>query len=76
MLKYIPLLKDLADFVQATAVFLGVVVGGLWTYLLFVRKRLAYPRVNLELKVYDSILTESTRLVHVVISIKKPATCC
>jgi hypothetical protein len=69
ILKYMPLLKDLADLVQAAAVFLGVVVGGLWTYLHFIRKRVPYPRAKLDLQVYDSILTESSRLVHAVILI-------
>ena len=70
MLKYVSFLKDMAQIVQAVGVFLGIIVGGLWTYLLFVRKRLTYPHVNLELSVYDTILTGNRRLVHVIISIK------
>jgi hypothetical protein len=64
-------LKDLAELIQAAAVALGVLVGGVWTYLLFVRKRLAYPRANLQLYVsHVPIIAERSRLVHVALSVR------
>ncbi len=64
--------KDLAQLVQAGVVSSGILVGGIWTYLLFVHKRLAYPRANLELSISQlPIVRDKSRLVHIAaVSIK------
>lgn len=47
----------------------GIVLGGLWTYRLFVRQRLRYPRVNTSLSVTDVFLDDGKRLVHAEIKV-------
>jgi hypothetical protein len=69
MLKDMSFFVNVAQVIQAIAISLGIVVGGFWTYRLFICKRLAYPRANLELAVHEALLTEGGRLVHVVVSI-------
>ena len=62
--------KDVFDIVQAITTSVGIVIGGIWTYLLFVRQRLAFPKVNIDILVDDEILCEGTRLVHVEIRLE------
>lgn len=69
MLKDMSFFVNVAELIQAIVISLGIVIGGFWTYVLFIRKRLAYPRANLELGVSDAILTKGARLVHAVVSI-------
>lgn len=40
-------LRHLAETLQAVLTSAAIVVGGLWSYLLFVRKRQKYPRASL-----------------------------
>lgn len=63
-------LSDLFGLIQACAVSLGIAVGGVWTYRLFVRNRLAYPRAHLGLAiVHVPIRKGEARLIHVTLSI-------
>ena len=62
--------KDIFDVFEAIATSLGIFVAGLWTYQLFIRKRIGYPKINIDLLVNDIILPEDARLVHAEIKIK------
>lgn len=39
--------RDIADFVEAVLTSLALLLGGAWSYALFVKKRQKYPRANL-----------------------------
>jgi flagellar biogenesis protein FliO len=41
-------IKDIADVIQALFTSLAFIIGGAWTYLLFVRKRQRFPRAKIE----------------------------
>lgn len=41
-------LKDITDTIQAILTSAAIAVGGIWSYLLFVRTRQKYPRANLK----------------------------
>jgi len=56
--------KDLSEIVQAFTASLGIIVAGVWTYLLFVRQRLVFPKLEIDLAVQDAILPEGARFVH------------
>ena len=62
-------IKDIAQTISATATTVGIVVGGIWSYLLFVRERLRYPKATLQLQIDHAPVTAAQRLVHVGISI-------
>jgi len=42
--------KDLTSIIQASLTSIGIVVGAIWTYLIFVRERLSFPKVNIDLR--------------------------
>jgi hypothetical protein len=62
--------KDLADAASGIAAAIGVVVGGFWTYLLFVKNREKYPRASVSHEVTNFILSPGTRVIHVAIKVK------
>ncbi len=67
---------------ESVAKILAIVVGGVWTYSLFVRNRLRYPKAELELVVQHFPLGSGKRLLHCAIKITncgdvllRPSTC-
>jgi hypothetical protein len=61
--------KNLSSIIQALTTTTAIVIGGVWTYLLFVRQRLNFPKVNIKLRTEDKLIPGSYRLVHVKVSI-------
>ncbi len=41
--------------IQAIILSIGTIVAGIWTYLLFVRQRLHYPKVNINIDINERI---------------------
>ena len=44
---------ELAQAIQALATVAALIIGGIWTYQLFVLQRLAYPHLKIEHSVSD-----------------------
>jgi hypothetical protein len=61
--------KDISDIIQKLVTSIGIIVGGRWTYFLFVRQRLGLPKLKMDLLVNEVLLPESTKLVHVELKI-------
>lgn len=61
--------KNFSSVIQAIITTIAIIIGGIWTYLLFVRQRLNFPKVNIELIIQDKLISDSHRLVHVEASI-------
>jgi hypothetical protein len=61
--------KDIAEMIQAIVTSLAIIVGGIWTYLLFVRRRQKYPRAILHHDVAARFLGDGLLLVHVAATI-------
>lgn len=40
-------IKDFASVVQSLGIYIGLIVGGYWTYRVFIQNRQKYPRANL-----------------------------
>lgn len=62
--------KDAFDSLQSIATVAGIVVAGIWTYMLFVRKREKYPRADLKHRIEFWDISERERLVRVVLVVK------
>jgi hypothetical protein len=63
-------IKDTVSIVQGIITIVGIIVAGIWTYLLFIRQRISYPRLNVELVLQNAPLPEKTRLIHVQVNLK------
>jgi hypothetical protein len=62
--------KDIADIVASVVTTAAVLAGGLWTYLLFVRQRLRFPRLVIAMNVQEELLSDRCRLVHVAVALQ------
>lgn len=66
--------KDLFSIIQTALTSVGIVVGGFWTYCLFVRQRLSFPKVDIKLFIQDKIIFEGTRFIHAEIKLSNLGT--
>lgn len=63
-------IKDVADIVQAFITALALIVGGAWTYLLFVSKRQRFPRAKIEHQVAQRAVSAGAifLIIEIIIS--------
>lgn len=61
---------DILSLVGAIAVSLGVIAGGVWTYVIYRRERRKFPKANLSHKVRAVQLTDDKVCVHTSVTIK------
>jgi hypothetical protein len=69
-LMTIEVAREIAAIVASGVTAVAVVVAGLWTYWLFVRQRLRFPRVEITVSVQDEPLSQSQRLVQVTVALR------
>jgi len=62
--------KDLSEIIQAVITSLGIILAGIWTWLLFVRQRLAFPKLDVDLVITDAIVLDGARFIHAQLSLK------
>ncbi len=55
---------------ETAATVIAIIVGGIWSYLLFVRQRLRYPAANIAHEISTIGITEKHILVNVAASIE------
>jgi hypothetical protein len=60
-------LKDIAATIQSLVTTAAILLGGIWSYFLFVRKRQARQRVQITHRVFHKIITKSKALLHITI---------
>jgi len=64
---------ELAQAIIATAASIAtvvaVIVGGWWTYSLFIKEREEYPHANIELKLSHVALSERVNLLRIAIEL-------
>lgn len=70
--KGFPKAKDFADIVHSFFTVVGIVVGGIWTYMLFIKKRQRYPRAKTTHTITHKPLGHNLVLLHVAINISNP----
>jgi hypothetical protein len=59
--------KDWVDILQAAFTIAAMIVGGIWTYRMFIKKREHYPGINLSFTIDCMEVDETHNLVHVAI---------
>jgi hypothetical protein len=62
-------IKNIVDIISGLATAIGLIVGGIWTYLLFVRQRLKYPRAIIALSTTKVAIDNNSYLLHVALRI-------
>ncbi|MBN1866362.1 hypothetical protein JW916_03625 [Candidatus Sumerlaeota bacterium] len=62
--------KELASTIESFITAIGIFVAGVWTYMIFIRKRQAYPRAALTILVDNIPIPDEGRLVHVEMRIE------
>jgi len=62
--------KDLFSIVQEVTTSIAIIIGGIWTYLLFIRQRLGFPKVDIDISINDILLPEGARFIHAEITLK------
>lgn len=66
--------KEKVETAQAMVTVAAVIVGGFWTYTLFVKERQQYPHANIEQKVSDVALSKETNLLRVGVDVTNTGT--
>jgi hypothetical protein len=61
--------KDKVETAKSIVTIVAILVGGLWTYNLFIKERKQYPHANIEQKVSHVALSEHTNLLRVGIEL-------
>ncbi|MBP6828958.1 MAG: hypothetical protein KA165_20485 [Saprospiraceae bacterium] len=64
------LLKNISGVIQTTIAILALMVGGIWTYRLFVLKRQRYPKADIEHDFKVIILTNDKSLLIVTVTLR------
>ena len=62
-------LKDFIGALGALLTIVAIIVGGIWSYLLFIRTRQHYPRANLIHHIVHKSITKDKTLLHVAATI-------
>jgi hypothetical protein len=61
--------KLVSDVVSNVVTIAAVAIGGVWTYLTFIRERTRWPKANLELVMSHRELTPERTLLHVKVKV-------
>jgi hypothetical protein len=64
------LLKNISGIIQTTIAILALIVGGIWSYRLFVLKRQRYPKADIEHDFKLIKLTNDKNLLIVTVTLK------
>ena len=67
-------LKDKIGIIQAVVTIFAVLVGGLWSYNLFIKERKNYPHVNISQVIEHVHLTDEIILLRVNVAVKNSGT--
>lgn len=62
--------KNYADLLQSVATTGAIIVGGIWTYFLFIKHRLNYPQIELKIACDQYALDHGKNLIHATVTIK------
>ncbi len=68
-------LKDKTLTTQAIATTIAILVGGIWTYTIFIKERKHYPHATVTHKISHISLSDETNLLRVAIVITNSGTC-
>ena len=57
--------KDIVSVIQAIVTTIAIVVGGVWSYFLFVKKRQRFPRANISHQIFHKHISNGKALLNV-----------
>ena len=55
---------------ESLATIIAILAAGYWTYILYIKQRLSYPRINIELSEYKTSISHDYWLLHTFLKIK------
>ena len=61
--------KEIADIIQVAVAVAAVIVGGIWSYWLFVQNRQKYPRASISPHITHRHIGNDNLLLHVSVTI-------
>ncbi len=67
---FLKVLLNHASDLQAIIISIGAILGGFWTYFLFIQQRLRYPKLKLNMEIVPFKLSEYRKLIRVEIIIE------
>ena len=63
-------LKTFFEILESALTGIAIIVGGFWTYKMFVKKREKYPRASITHCIFEKNLTDGKKLIHLFIELK------
>jgi hypothetical protein len=57
--------KDIVSVIQAIVTTIAIVVGGVWSYFLFFKKRQRFPRANISHQIFHKHISNGKTLLNV-----------
>ncbi|MHC4171357.1 MAG: hypothetical protein ACYST5_00230 [Planctomycetota bacterium] len=57
--------KDISEIVVNVSTFIAIVIGGVWTYMMFVRRRQKYPRAKVSHRIIHKKIDNNKTLIRV-----------
>jgi hypothetical protein len=62
-------IRDYAELIESIVTVVAILVGGIWSYFLFVQNRQRYPRANVQITVTHKKIPNKKILIHVKVAI-------
>lgn len=63
-------IKEWAEITQSVFTSAALIIGGIWTYLLFVKNRLNYPKAEITHEISHHQLDEKQGLLHLIVRVE------
>jgi nitrate reductase gamma subunit len=57
-------MKNILDIIQALFTILAIIIGGIWSYMLFIKRRQRFPRAIVEHQVFHKTLAKDKILLN------------
>jgi len=59
------LCNQIAQYVESIITIIAIIIGGLWTYILFIHNRQKFPRANVRQEISNFTLNENFKILHI-----------
>lgn len=67
-------LKDKVETLQAAATVVALIVGGVWTYKLFLEERNPFPHANIEQQISHVVVSKHVNILRVGVNLTNAGT--
>ncbi|MCK4225153.1 MAG: hypothetical protein KAX39_08220, partial [candidate division Zixibacteria bacterium] len=69
MLSWMNFVKDIGEALQPIAIVIALILGGAWSYMLFIKNRQKFPRANITHKISHKPISNNKVLLNVAAEI-------